>query len=466
MDQLACERIINRVRILFAAFFLFSGIAAYSSASSPAVYRSIIIISMCFFLLAIVNYFFIRAGRVTTSLVYISVTIEVMFVFLVKYSFHYDHYNGYGLSIKEPSTFIVYMVLAVICGLRFNKKLNIYFGLLSIASYIALIALGVTQGGMEFSRDPRTVFAPNSLRAPTELAKILFMAGNTYFLSIMAGFTNRNVKELEKAHIDSRTSYQHASKLLDMVRQSISKFLDYSKKIYSSTGEISARTNEQDVSIRSASATAIRFSEGAARNRSDSEEASRTLVSLQREMESMKEYVEMIASTVNHIYRQSMEIENIITLINDVSFQTNLLALNAAVEAAHAGNAGRGFAVVASEVRNLAQKTAESSRSIKEIIARNVEYVDRGLDQVMKLSELFSSISKSLTEVVDMIGGITAESASQSEGIGAFNDLMRALVGNSQAYLQEVSRLTETGEELKVSAAELQDLVEKIDREL
>jgi methyl-accepting chemotaxis protein len=122
--------------------------------------------------------------------------------------------------------------------------------------------------------------------------------------------------------------------------------------------------------------------------------------------------------------------------------------------------------VVASEVRNLAQKTAESSRSIKEIIARNVEYVDRGLDQVMKLSELFSSISKSLTEVVDMIGGITAESASQSEGIGAFNDLMRALVGNSQAYLQEVSRLTETGEELKVSAAELQDLVEKIDREL
>ncbi len=465
MNQLASERIINRVRTLFAAFFLFSGIAAYSSGSVPAVYRSIIIISICFFLLALANFYFIRIGKVTAPLVYISVTIEVLLVFLVKYSFHFDQYNGYGLSIKEPSTFIVYMILAVICGLRFNTKLNIYFGTLSITSYIALIALGVTQGGMEFSRDPRTVFAAHSLRLPTELAKILFMAGNTYFLSIMAGFTNRNVEELEKTHRESQVSYQHASRLLDMVRQSISKFLDYSKEIYSSTGEISALTTEQDSSIRDASVTTGRFSDGVALNRRHSEDANQMLGSLKRNMDEMREYVEGIAATVNHIYRQSMEIENIVTLINDVSFQTNLLALNAAVEAAHAGDAGRGFAVVASEVRNLSQKTAESSRSIKEIITRNVEYVDRGLDQVMKLSELFSSISKSLEETAAMIGGITTESVSQSEGIEALNDLMRALVGNSSAYIQAVSRLTATGEDLKGSAAELQELVEKIDSE-
>jgi methyl-accepting chemotaxis protein len=318
---------------------------------------------------------------------------------------------------------------------------------------------------MEFSRDPRTVFAAHSLRLPTELAKILFMAGNTYFLSIMAGFTNRNVEELEKTHRESQVSYQHASRLLDMVRQSISKFLDYSKEIYSSTGEISALTTEQDSSIRDASVTTGRFSDGVALNSGHSEDANQMLGSLKRNMDEMREYVEGIAATVNHIYRQSMEIENIVTLINDVSFQTNLLALNAAVEAAHAGDAGRGFAVVASEVRNLSQKTAESSRSIKEIITRNVEYVDRGLDQVMKLSELFSSISKSLEETAAMIGGITTESVSQSEGIEALNDLMRALVGNSSAYIQAVSRLTATGEDLKGSAAELQELVEKIDSE-
>lgn len=71
-----------------------------------------------------------------------------------------------------------------------------------------------------------------------------------------------------------------------------------------------------------------------------------------------------VTRKIGALGQRSLEINQIVELVDEISAQTNMLALNAAIEASKAGEQGKGFAVVANEVRKLAERTSTATKDI------------------------------------------------------------------------------------------------------
>ncbi|MDT3765115.1 methyl-accepting chemotaxis protein [Priestia filamentosa] len=85
---------------------------------------------------------------------------------------------------------------------------------------------------------------------------------------------------------------------------------------------------------------------------------------------------------VGQLEKHAKQVEDITSLVGDISRQTNLLALNASIEAARAGEHGEGFAVVAEEVRKLADESAQAVKSITKPIQNIQNGISEAVNQI------------------------------------------------------------------------------------
>ncbi|PRM99758.1 methyl-accepting chemotaxis protein [Aliarcobacter cryaerophilus] len=145
-----------------------------------------------------------------------------------------------------------------------------------------------------------------------------------------------------------------------------------------------------------------------------------------------QEMAKNTATAMEDITNQVMNINEAILVIDQIAFQTNILSLNAAVEAATAGEAGKGFAVVAQEVRNLASRSAEAAKEIKNI----VEMATLKTNEGKEISNLMISGYKELLDNIEkqavMIREISNSSKEQESGISQINNAVNQLDQQTQ----------------------------------
>ena len=137
-------------------------------------------------------------------------------------------------------------------------------------------------------------------------------------------------------------------------------------------------------------------------------------------------------TAMNEINEQVCEINDAISIIDQIAFQTNILSLNAAVEAATAGDAGKGFAVVAQEVRNLASRSAQAASQIKDLVGKATTKANEGKNISSLMIEGYEELTKNVSKNSTIIEEIVTTTKEQQSGIEQINDAITKLDQQTQ----------------------------------
>ena len=260
----------------------------------------------------------------------------------------------------------------------------------------------------------------------------------------------------------------------------------------SSVSETSASIDQMVASIQRVADTAKVLLDISNRSRQEVQNGINSMEKATDGLNRINSSIQASSEIIDVLGQRADDIGKIIEVIDDLAEQTNLLALNAAIEAARAGEHGLGFAVVADEVRKLAEKSAQSTKEISELIQsmqkearravenmeKSTSIVDEGLNLGTDLSTALKKISNVVTEVYKFAQEIGAATNEQSHGSSQIakattrlneitheiNSSVEEQASGTQAVVKAMERMREVVQQSTSSSTELAASAEQMSK--
>jgi methyl-accepting chemotaxis protein len=264
---------------------------------------------------------------------------------------------------------------------------------------------------------------------------------------------------LDKLRADFNDSVAKLEQALRSVGDNAAAISAGSGQIRAAADDLAKRTEIQAASVEQTAAAVEQITATVRDSSKRASEAGGMVTKTRDQAQRSSHIVAQAVNAMGQIEASSREINNIITVIDDIAFQTNLLALNAGVEAARAGEAGRGFAVVAHEVRELAQRSATAAQEIKSLITASSEQVRSGVALVGETGKALNTIATEVEEINQHVTAIVEAAREQATSLSEINSAVSQMDQSAQQNAAMVEESTAASHSLAREATGLNELL-------
>ncbi|HVT01781.1 MAG TPA: ABC transporter substrate-binding protein [Thermoanaerobaculia bacterium] len=265
-----------------------------------------------------------------------------------------------------------------------------------------------------------------------------------------------NAEETSTSILQMSASIEEVSRIADTLSQFVEETASAIEEMIASINEVASNTESfSSFAIQTASsmvqmnATTVEIGKSA-RQSSDfaryvAEAANEGREAVQSSVEGMRKIqqsVDEASSALNTLGERSLEIGEIVRVIDEIAGQTNLLALNAAIIAAQAGDRGRGFAVVADEIRDLSERTSVSTDEIRTLIQNVQRSVDKAAGQMTASSERVTEGVNVTVRAEQVLGKILDLTERSTASIGEIARATEEQIRGSDAATRAIEEVT------------------------